>query len=372
MAGGSGDAPLVLIAAGGTGGHLFPAEALANALARRGVVVDLATDERAARYAGHFPARQLHVLPADTMRGRSPVALAKTALALGTGLVKGLALVRRLKPAAIIGFGGYPTVPPLLAGTLSGRPTLIHEANGVMGRANRLLAPRVTAIALGYPDAVAGDAALNAKAHHTGNPVRPAVQAAARVPFEPPAPGGAFRLLVFGGSQGARIMSEIVPPAVEKLSPALRTRLRITQQCRTEDMAAARATYDRLGVSAELAPFFDDLPARMALAHLVVARSGASTVAELGVIGRPSVLVPLPGALDQDQLVNATALARAGGALLMPQAEFTPETFAAELVRLMDDPAALETVAQAAHGMGRADADERLAELVLRIAKIDV
>ncbi|MBS7587578.1 undecaprenyldiphospho-muramoylpentapeptide beta-N-acetylglucosaminyltransferase [Ancylobacter defluvii] len=372
MAVGAGDAPLVLIAAGGTGGHLFPAEALANALSRHGVVVDLATDERAARYAGHFPARQLHVLPADTMRGRSPVALARTALALGTGLVKGLALVRRLKPAAIIGFGGYPTVPPLLAGTLSGRPTLIHEANGVMGRANRLLAPRVTAIALGYPDAVAGDAALKAKAHHTGNPVRPAVQAAARLPFELPAPDGEFRLLVFGGSQGARIMSEIVPPAVEKLPPELRARLRITQQCRPEDIADVRAVYDRHGVRAELAPFFDDLPARMALAHLVVARSGASTVAELSVIGRPSVLVPLPGALDQDQLVNATSLARAGGALLMPQAEFTPAHFAAELARLMNEPAALEAMARTARDTGRADADERLADLVLRIAKIDV
>ncbi|MBS7545135.1 undecaprenyldiphospho-muramoylpentapeptide beta-N-acetylglucosaminyltransferase [Ancylobacter oerskovii] len=372
MAGGSGDAPLVLLAAGGTGGHLFPAEALANALSRRGIVVDLATDERAARYAGHFPARQLHVLPADTMRGRSPVALAKTALALGTGLVKGLALVRRLKPAAIVGFGGYPTVPPLLAGAFAGRPTLIHEANGVMGRANRLLAPRVTAIALGYPDAVAGNAALAAKAHHTGNPVRPAVQAAARVPFEPPATDGAFRLLVFGGSQGARIMSEIVPPAVEKLAPELLARLHLTQQCRPEDIEATRVVYDRLGVAAELAPFFDDLPARMALAHLVVARSGASTVAELSVIGRPSVLVPLPGALDQDQLVNATALARAGGAALMPQAEFTPERFAAELARLMGDPAGLTAMAQAAHATGRADADQRLADLVLRIAKIDV
>lgn len=372
MANQSGEAPLILIAAGGTGGHLFPAEALATALTRRGVVVDLATDERAARYAGHFPARALHVLPADTMRGRSPVALAKTALALGTGLAKGLALVRRLKPAAIIGFGGYPTVPPVLAGALAGRPTLIHEANGVMGRANRLLAPRVTAIALGYPDAVAGDASLAAKAHHTGNPVRPAVVAAGRVPFEPPLPGGEFRLLVFGGSQGARIMSEIVPPAVEKLPAELRSRLRLTQQCRTEDIDAVRAAYERLGVTAELAPFFDDLPARMALSHLVVARSGASTVAELSVIGRPSVLVPLPGALDQDQLVNATALSRAGGAVLMPQAAFTPEHFSVELARFVDDAPAMVAMAAAAQAVGRADADERLATLVLRIAKIDV
>ena len=369
MAVGSGDAPLVLIAAGGTGGHLFPAEALANALSRRGVVVDLATDERAARYAGHFPARQLHVLPADTMRGRSPVALAKTALALGTGLVKGLALVRRLKPAAIIGFGGYPTVPPLLAGTLSGRPTLIHEANGVMGRANRLLAPRVTAIALGYPDAVAGDAVLKAKAHHTGNPVRPAVQAAARLPFELPAPDGEFRLLVFGGSQGARIMSEIVPPAVARLAPALRARLRIVQQCRAEDIDEVRAAYGALGVAAELAPFFADLPARMAEAHLVIGRSGASTVAELSVIGRPSVLVPLPNALDQDQLANAMALAKAGGALLLPQVDFTPERFASEFSRFAAAPETLAAMASAAKRLGRADAAERLADFVLDLTR---
>lgn len=368
----AGSPPLVLIAAGGTGGHLFPAEALAGALARHGVVVDLATDERAARYAGHFPARQLHVLPADTVRGRSPLALARTGWALASGFVKGLSLVGRLKPAAIIGFGGYPTVPPVLAGVYRGCPTLIHEANGVMGRANRILAPRVTAIAVGYEDAVAGDAALKAKAYHTGNPVRPAVREAAALPFDPPAPGGAFRLLVFGGSQGARIMSEIVPPAIEQLPPELRARLAITQQCRPEDIEAVRATYQRLGVAAELAPFFNDLPARMAAAHLVVARSGASTVAELSVIGRPSVLVPLPGALDQDQLVNATALARAGGAMLMPQGDFTPAPFARELTRLMGEPAALADMAAKARAVGRADADERLADLVLRIAKINV
>ena len=362
--------PLVLIAAGGTGGHLFPAEALAGALTRRGIDVDLATDERAARYAGHFPARKLHVLPADTVRGRSPVVLAKTALALGAGLLKGYRLMRSLKPAAVVGFGGYPTVPPLLAARLNGRPTLIHEANAVMGRANAMLASRVTAIATGYPDIFKDRPELAAKAHHTGNPVRPAVIAAASS-YERPAIGGRLNLLVFGGSQGARVMSEIVPPGIEALDPVIRARLSIVQQARPEDIEAVRAAYDRLGVEAELAPFFNDLPARMAKSHLVVARSGASTVAELGVIGRPSVLVPLPGAIDQDQLANATALADGGGAVLMPQGDFTPERFAQLIARYAAEPEDLAEMAAAARRMGRADAAERLADLVVQIAKLD-
>ncbi|WP_029353033.1 undecaprenyldiphospho-muramoylpentapeptide beta-N-acetylglucosaminyltransferase [Bosea sp. 117] len=360
--------PVILLAAGGTGGHLFPAEALAGALGARGVLVDLATDDRAARYAGQFPARRLHILPADTVRSRSPLSLARTAFSLASGIAKGMALMRSLKPAAVVGFGGYPTVPPIMAGVFARRPTIIHEANGVMGRANALLAPRVKAIATGYPGICDGDPALAAKAHHTGNPVRPAVRAAAGAPFRAPQAGEPFHLLVFGGSQGARVMSEIVPPAIERLAPDLRARLRIVQQSRAEDIEAVRAVYDRLGVEAELAPFFDDLPARMARAHLVVGRSGASTVAELSVIGRPSVLVPLPHALDQDQLANAKALANAGGALLMPQDQFTPERFADELARLAGEPAALDAMAAAALALGRADAAERLADLVLQVA----
>lgn len=363
--------PLVVLAAGGTGGHLFPAEALAGVLARRGIEVDLATDARAARYAGDFPARRLHVLPAETVRGRSPVALAKTALTLGAGMIRGYRLMRSLNPAAVVGFGGYPTVPPVIAAKFAGFPTLIHEANAVLGRANALLAPRVTAIATGYPDICAKDPALAAKAHHTGNPVRPAVIEAATIPFVAPEPGGRLELLVFGGSQGARVMREIVPPGVEALDPALRARLHIVQQARPEDIEDVRATYAHLGVSAELAPFFSDLPAHMARAHLVIARSGAMTVAELGVIGRPSILVPLPGAIDQDQLANATALASGGGAVLMPQSHFTPERFAELIARYAGDPGQLVAMAEGARRMGRADAAERLADLVIRIAKID-
>ncbi|MGQ3675194.1 undecaprenyldiphospho-muramoylpentapeptide beta-N-acetylglucosaminyltransferase [Xanthobacter sp. TB0139] len=359
---------LILLAAGGTGGHLFPAEALAAVLKARGYEVDLATDARAARYAGHFPARELHVLSADTVRGRSPVALARTVLALGSGLVSGLALMRRLKPAVVVGFGGYPTVPPLLAASFSGVPTVVHESNGVMGRANRMLAGRVQAIATGFPGLLRGDTALAAKEVWTGNPLRPAALAVAGLPYETPQPQGPLRVLVFGGSQGARVMSDVVPAALEKVNPALRARLHLTQQAREEDMARVQAAYERLGVTAQLAPFFDDLPARMAAAQLVISRSGAGTVAELSALGRPSILVPLPGAIDQDQAANARALGEAGGALVLPQPDFTPVRLAAELARFASSPDLLEDMALAARANGVLDAAERLADLVGHLA----
>jgi UDP-N-acetylglucosamine--N-acetylmuramyl-(pentapeptide) pyrophosphoryl-undecaprenol N-acetylglucosamine transferase len=258
----------------------------------------------------------------------------------------------------------------MTAGSLRGIPTLIHEQNGVMGRANRLLAPRVTAIATGFPGVVDKDPRLSAKATHTGNPVRPAVVVAARTPYPPLDRDGPLRLLVFGGSQGARVMAEIVPPAVERLAPAVRQRLHITQQARAEDLAAVQGAYSRLQVAADVAPFFADLPARMAASHLIISRSGASTVAELAAIGRPAILVPLPHALDQDQLANANALERAGGAIRLHQSEFTPERLAAEITALGGSPARLVTMAQAAKSMGAIDAADRLADLVLRLAKL--
>ncbi|HEY0441424.1 MAG TPA: glycosyltransferase, partial [Xanthobacteraceae bacterium] len=202
-------APLVLLAAGGTGGHLFPAEALANALKDRGVTVDLATDERATRYGGDFPARATHVIPSATWRGRDPLAVAKTVATLGVGVAKAYVLLRRLGPAAVVGFGGYPSIPPVLAGTLRGIPTVIHEQNGVMGRANRLLAWRATAIATGFAGVLDAAPALARKATFTGNPLRPAVLAAAQRGYEAPDPEGVLTIVVFGGSQGARIMGEV-------------------------------------------------------------------------------------------------------------------------------------------------------------------
>ena len=357
-------APLVLLAAGGTGGHLFPAEALAAALGRRGIVVDLATDDRAERYGAKFPARHVHVIASATVRGRNPVALAQTAAMLGIGTVQALRLLSRIKPSAVIGFGGYPTVPPVLAATLRRIPTLIHEQNAVMGRANRLLAPRVRAIATGF--ALERKPMLAGKATRTGNPVRQAVIAAAATPYVAPQPGAPLRLVAFGGSQGARIMADVVPAAIERLARDLRARLSVVQQARPEDLARVEEIYARAGVAAEVAPFFSDLPARIAAAHLVVSRSGASTVAELAAIGRPAILVPLPHALDQDQAANAGVLAAAGGALALRQDEFTPERLAAEIGALASAPQKLVAMAAAARSQGAVDAAERLADLVLR------
>ena len=359
---------LVLLAAGGTGGHLFPAEALAEALARRGVTVDLATDNRAERYGKKFPARHIHVIASATVRGRDPVSLARTATMLGVGTLQAIRLLGRIKPAAVVGFGGYPTVPPVLASTLKRIPTLIHEQNAVMGRANKLLAPRVRAIATTFDGVLDRDQKLRSKATRTGNPVRPAVIAAAAVPYDVPEMAGALRLVVFGGSQGARIMSDIVPPAIERLDPHLHMRLAIVQQAREEDVARVKEIYARVKVKAEVAPFFTDLPMRIAASHLVIARSGASTVAELAAIGRPAILVPLPHALDQDQMANAAVLEQAGGALRLRQEEFSPDRLAAEISALASAPQKLVAMAAAARSQGALDAAERLADLVLRVA----
>jgi UDP-N-acetylglucosamine--N-acetylmuramyl-(pentapeptide) pyrophosphoryl-undecaprenol N-acetylglucosamine transferase len=365
---GTGGAPLVLLAAGGTGGHLFPAEALAEALAKRGVIADLATDHRAERYGTRFPARETHIIPSDTVRARNPVALARTALALGRGLVRAYFMLRRIKPVAVIGFGGYPTLPPLGAATVLKIPTIIHEQNAVMGRANRQLAPRVTAIATSFPGVLDAEPALVAKATRTGNPVRPAAIAASATPFAAPEADGLVRLLVFGGSQGARIMSEVVPAAVEQLDALLRTRLLLAQQARDEDLARVRDLYAGLRIASEVSPFFPDLPARIAAAHLVVGRSGASTVAELAAIGRPSILVPLPGAIDQDQFANAGVLEAAGGAIRIRQDDFSPARLAAELTALASSPQRLVAMAKAARSQGAPDAADRLADLVMTTA----
>jgi UDP-N-acetylglucosamine--N-acetylmuramyl-(pentapeptide) pyrophosphoryl-undecaprenol N-acetylglucosamine transferase len=360
------DGRLVLLCAGGTGGHLFPAEALAVVLEKRGITVDLATDTRAAHFK--FPARAMHLIPSATVRGRDPISLGKTATMLALGTLKAWALLGRIRPAVVVGFGGYPTVPPLFAASLRGVPTVLHEQNGVMGRANRLLAALVTSIATGFRTLAKSDPNLQSKINFTGNPVRPAVIGAANTPYTAPAANEPLRVLVFGGSQGAHVMAEIVPAAIERLPPELRGRLSIVQQARAEDIDSVRASYAKLGVTAECAPFFADLPARMAAAHLVVSRSGASTVAELSAIGRAAILVPLPHALDQDQFANAGVLAEAGGAIRIEQRDFTPQRLADEIAALASQPARLADMAQRSKSAGTIDAAERLADLVLKVA----
>jgi UDP-N-acetylglucosamine--N-acetylmuramyl-(pentapeptide) pyrophosphoryl-undecaprenol N-acetylglucosamine transferase len=355
--------PMIMLAAGGTGGHLFPAESLARELQLRGCAVELVSDDRVKDFADRFPADRIHEVISGTVTGGGVVSKVRGVVSLARGVWQCRGLVNRIQPLVAVGFGGYPTVPPILAAAMLGIPSVLHEQNAVMGRANRFLASRVSRIATGF-DIGKG----NAKFVHVGNPVRAAVIDAARMPMLPPVKGGPLRLLVFGGSQGARIMAEIVPPAVALMPEALRRRLVITQQVRAEDMEQVTAEYARLGVEADCAPFFKDLPVRMAASQLVIARSGASTVAELSVMGRPSILVPLPGSLDQDQAANARVLADAGGAEIMLQPTFTPDALAARLTAILETPGSLSEMGARASSIGIADAASRTADVVLTVA----
>lgn len=357
----------ILLSAGGTGGHLFPAQALAVVLQKRDWQVDLATDERADQYGQTFPAHEVHIVSSETIRSKNPVALARTGLKLFKGFLQASGIVKRIRPSVVVGFGGYPTFPPLAAALRHKVPTILHEQNAVMGRANRLLAKGVSIIAESFAE-TRGLEDYQAKAVHTGNPLRENVIAAAATQFDAPMEGGSFKLLVFGGSQGARFFSDLLPPALEELDPELRERIELVQQCRPEDLERVRAAYDGLGVKAELASFFGDLPARIAKSHLVVCRSGATSVCELAAIGRPSILVPLPHALDQDQSANAAMLEHAGGAWPIAQKDLTPQRLASELTQLMTQPDRLTAAAAAARAQGRPDAVERLADLVEHVA----
>ena len=357
----------VMLAAGGTGGHLFPAFALAEELTRRGIAVDLVTDMRGDRYGTGFPARKVYQIPSATLGSRSPVAVAKTAFTLARGVKAASKLMAGVKPAVVVGFGGYPTFPPLIAARLKGIPTMLHEQNAVLGRANRMLGKRVSAIATSFEKTKLLDGPMLAKARFTGNPVRDTVIEWSSRPYQPSGSGQMFHLLVFGGSQGARYFSETVPNALKLLPEAQRRRLFVTQQCRAEDQAEVTAAYNTADphIGNEVAPFFKNLPEIMATAHLVIARAGASSVAELAVMGRPSILVPLPHALDNDQLQNATRLAESGASWCIEQKVLTADRLSAEISRMIDQPQALEAAAAAAKQQGRPDAVQRLADMVV-------
>ena len=350
------------VAAGGTGGHLFPAQALAEALSARGWRVVLATDERGAAYAASFPAEERIALSAATYRPGDPLGMARAGVAIVRGTMQARAAFARIKPAIVVGFGGYPSLPALIAAITAGRRTLIHEQNAVMGRANRLLAPRVSAVACAFPTLIKADPKVAARAQVVGNPVRPEIRALAEADYAPPT--DAIRLLVTGGSQGARLLSELVPRAVAQLPEALRARLSVQQQTRQESMEVARATYVEALVQAEIAPFFRDMASRLSQAHLVIGRAGASTVCEFAVAGRPAVLIPLQIALDDDQGQNARLLAEAGGAVVIREPDLTVEGLSDTLRGLLDDPARLARMARASRSVGRPDAAERLADVV--------
>ncbi len=353
----------ILLAAGGTGGHLFPAEALALELRKRGLRVELASDERAVGYAGQFPADVIHEVISGTVTGTGLFGKIRGVLKLISGIIQARKLMAKVKPSIVVGFGGYPTVPPLLAASNRRIPTLIHEQNAVMGRANRFLADKVSAIATSFEIVPVGK---GPKPVCVGIPVRDAVLQAAQLPFPDM---NTVNLCVFGGSQGARIMSEIVPEAIALLPENLRVKINIIQQARKEDIETVRTTYLKAGVKADVQSFFSDLPSRMAQSHLVIGRSGASTVAELGIIGRASILVPLPGSLDQDQAANALVLQKAGAAKVIKQADFTAEWLSEELTKQLQDMDELKAQGQRAKTIGIADAASRLADLVIQTIK---
>ena len=358
---------LFLLAAGGTGGHLFPAEALAHELIARGHRVHLVTDSRAERYAGRFPASEVHVVRSATIGSKNPLKLARSLWTLFQGVREAGALLRRIRPDAVIGFGGYPTIPPLLAASNAGLPTMLHEQNAVMGRANRALASRVKVIAGGFLPEGKGKHA--AKTVITGNPVRPEVIAAAAIPYVPSLEGEPFRLVVFGGSQGAQFFSDAIPAAISLLPDPLRARLELTQQARPEDEPYVRARLEEMGVKAEVSPFFTDMAARIGAAHLVISRSGASTVSEIAVIGRSAILVPYPYALDHDQAANAAALMAQGGASVVKQSDLSPQLLSEMIADRMNDPAGLAATATAAQATGKPDAARLLANLAEAIAE---
>jgi UDP-N-acetylglucosamine--N-acetylmuramyl-(pentapeptide) pyrophosphoryl-undecaprenol N-acetylglucosamine transferase len=354
----------VMLAAGGTGGHLFPAFALAEELGRRGIAVDLVTDMRTDRYDAGFPARAVYRVPSASPTGKSVAGLGRAAWSLLLGIAASLKLLRAVKPAAVVGFGGYPAFPPLVAARLSGVPSALHEQNAVLGRANRTLAAHVTAIATSFEHTKLLDARTQGKARMTGNPVRDVVVAWASQPYQPPPREGPYHLLAFGGSQGARFLADALPETLALVPENVRSRLLVVHQCREEDLGRVKEAYWRAGVRAQLATFFPNLPEQMAKAHLVIGRAGASTVAELTVIGRPAILVPLPHALDNDQLQNALRLSDAGAAWCLEQKNYTPEFLARALTELLTSPDRLAEAAAAARALGHPDAVTRLADLV--------
>ncbi len=356
----------VVIAAGGTGGHFFPAEALASALIARGQRVALMTDARSGALGSDvFAGGEVFVLSGAGIAGRGLARAGRAALALGAGTAQARSVLGRLRPGVVVGFGGYPSVAPALAATtVRDKPAIVlHEQNAVLGRANRFLCRWGTRLALSFNQTERVPAGVATAL--VGNPVRPAIAALAGSPYAPIL--DEIRLLVVGGSLGARVFSDVVPAAVAALPAELRARLRVTQQCRAEDLERVRAAYAACGVAALLSAFFPDVAERLAAAHLVIARAGASTVAELAVAGRPAILVPLPGAIDDHQSANARALSAAGGAWVMAQPGFTPGALTARLADLFARPEMLARAASGARGAARADATEALAELALSL-----
>lgn len=353
-----------VLAAGGTGGHLIPAFALAQELEQRGHHVALITDARGATIPGKPEALTAHVLPAGRVQGKNPLSWIKGGKAILEGRTMALRLFESFDPSAVVGFGGYPALPALLAATSSGIPSIIHEQNAVLGRVNRLLAGRVNAIATAYRTVDRLHSKHADKVHIVGNPVREDVLALRDKPFPPFTEEGLLRILVTGGSQGARVLSEVVPDGLAMLQPALRSRLQVTQQCRPEDIEAVRARYAGHDIPAELATYFEDMAERLADTHLFIGRAGASTIAELTAVGRPAILIPLPIATDDHQAANAREMAASGGARAIRQEKFTGAELAKQIQAMAQHPETLANAAHAAWNCGYPNAAKDLADLV--------
>ncbi len=352
-----------LLAAGGTGGHMLPAYALAGELIARGHRVALVSDDRGLRIPGAPAELETHVLPAGRVHG-GPVGWVKAALAIRKGRRQAIELIGEFDPAVVVGFGGYPSLPSLLAAGATRRPRVIHEQNAVLGRVNRLMAPRVDAVAVAYRNIHRFPEKQAMKRHLTGNPVREEIVAIREEGFPPLPEDGIVRLLVVGGSLGATVLSEVVPAAIAMLPPALLERLQVVQQAREADVEGVRARYAELGVAAECAPYIADLPERLRWAHLFIGRAGASTVAELACAGRPAIFVPYPHAMDDHQRWNVVDLVEAGGAIAFAQPDFTPAAVAKHIQRMALEPGALEAAAGHAAGCGLPQATRDLADLV--------
>ena len=354
----------IVLATGGTGGHVFPAEALAGELEARGVPFALVTDSRGRQWQGALSRRPIHYIHSASPSGSLAKRL-QAVLLLGLGLFDAWRALGRLDPAAVVGFGGYASVPTMIAARLRRMPAMVHEQNAVLGKANRMVLGGVSKVATSFARTRFVD---ESRAHLVGNPVRDTVRALRSSVYRAPGPGRVIDLLVFGGSQGAASFSQVIPEAILSLPQAVRARLRIVQQCRAEDLEKVRARYGQANIVAELAPFFADLPQRLAGAHLVIGRSGASTVAELATIGRPSILVPYPYAADDHQTANARAFEAGGACIVIPHAEFTASALAGHLCALFDSPERMAAMAVAAHAAGRPEAAARLADFVTGVA----
>ena len=360
-------APLAVVAAGGTGGHMFPAEALARELIDRGWQVVLASDARGAAYAEHFPAIERLSLEAATFKAGDPIGMARAAIKIATGVMQARKAFKRLKPWAVIGFGGYPSFPALTAALGRKDVTLIHEQNSVLGRSNRKLAAKVDAVACAFPVLRLAPTELEGRVQVVGNPVRPDIRALYDQPYPPI--DKTIRILITGGSQGAKILSETVPQALALLPMSIRITLEVEQQTRAEQVEMAKKIYADAEISAEIAPFFSNMAERLGRAHLVIGRSGASTVCELAVAGKPSILIPLKIAADDHQTYNAEVLREAKAAIVLKEDDVTPERLAAEVRELIEASVMLPMRAGAAKSVARPDAAKDLADLVERTVK---